>query len=86
MNRVRYAEDSGNNGEVRYFIDITGLDLGKFPQLKLMQMIENVLENKKLKDMTPSEIIEGVKSGRIKSESYNSVEEYMEGMHGEDKK
>lgn len=43
MNRVRYAEN-GDTDEVRYFIYIKGLNLGKFPQLELMKKIEKMLE------------------------------------------
>ncbi len=41
---MRYAEDSGNSNELRFFIDITGLDLGKFPQLELQKRIEEILD------------------------------------------
>lgn len=43
MTRVRYAENSPNEYEVRYFIYIKGLKLGRFPQLKLQEMIEDLL-------------------------------------------
>ena len=41
--RVRYTEN-GDNDEVRYFILIKGLKLGKFPQLELRNKIEKLLE------------------------------------------
>ena len=41
---------------------------------------------KKLKDMTQLEIIDWIKSGKLKSEKYNSYIKYLNGMHGEDKK
>lgn len=44
MNRVRYAEDSGQSDEVRYFIYIKGLNLGQFPQLVIQKKIEILLE------------------------------------------
>lgn len=49
MDRVRYAEDSGDSDEVRYFIYIKGLNLGKFPQLELKNKIEELLDTLPLK-------------------------------------
>lgn len=45
MSRVRYAEDSGNNDEVRFFIEIKGLKLHPlYPQLDILHAIEKALE------------------------------------------
>jgi len=43
--RVRYAEDSGDQDEVRFFIWVKGLKLHeKYPQLDVLHAIEEALK------------------------------------------